>query len=141
MVVKIPVTASNGKEERSMAGEAAGLFLRPTPCCLSGIDLEAGEAKESRCRLYAAVHFNTMTSLLPDDLKPCRLKGSRLNVCYIALWAVLCAELVRTRREARLLGRRAAVQGYLTDLSGTLTTSSRLALDRQKSSVPNLVAA
>ena len=66
-----------------MAGEAAGLFLRPTPCCLSGIDLEAGEAKESRYRLYAAVHFNTMTSLLPDDLNYCWI--CRNCSCHISL--------------------------------------------------------
>ena len=66
-----------------MAGEAAVLFLRPIRCCLSGIDLEAGEAKESRYRLYAAVHFNTMTSLSPDDLNYCWI--CRNCNCHISL--------------------------------------------------------
>ena len=71
------------RDEKRMAGEAAGLFLRPTLCCLSGIHLEAREANESRDRLYAAVHFNTMTSLLPDDLNNCWI--CRKCSCHISL--------------------------------------------------------
>ena len=66
-----------------MAGEAAVLFLRPIRCSLAGINLEVGEAKENRDRLYAAVHFNTITSLSPDDLNQ-RWICSDCN-CHISL--------------------------------------------------------
>ena len=66
-----------------MAGEAAVLFLRPIRCSLAGIDLGAGEAKGNRHRLYAAVHFNTVTSLSPDDLNHCwRCRNCN---CHISL--------------------------------------------------------
>ena len=75
IVVKIPV--------KRMAGDAAGLFLQPTVCSLSGIHLEAREANEDVDLLYAAVHFNTMTSLLPDDLNNCWI--CRKCECHISL--------------------------------------------------------
>ena len=66
-----------------MAGEAARLFLRPTSCCLSGLYLEARKAYEGRARLYAAVYFNTMTSVVPDDLNYCWI--CRRCTCHISL--------------------------------------------------------
>ena len=68
---------------KQMAGEAARLFLRPTPCCLSGLYLEARKAYEGRARLYAAVYFNTMTSVVPDDLNYCWI--CRRCTCHISL--------------------------------------------------------
>ena len=49
-----------------MAGQISSLFESPTLCSLSGISLQARPAIDRPDFLYAAVYFNTITSLVPD---------------------------------------------------------------------------